>query len=110
MKTPIAAMIIACKGWYKSFPADAVIMPASPLEYVQKGSPFETKYPANKPPASDIKKFIVIYFNTFEIICNHFIENVICNHRASAGIYPPFGHSSGISKLKRESIEIQQHH
>ena len=36
------------------------MIPASPLEYVQKGSLLEIKYPANKPPDNDIKKFIVI--------------------------------------------------
>ena len=35
-------------------------MPASPLEYVQKGSPLPITYPANKPPDNDIKKLKVI--------------------------------------------------
>ena len=56
-------MIIDCIGWYKSFPAEAHMMPASPEEYVQKGSPLEIKYPANNPPDNDIKKFIVIPLN-----------------------------------------------
>ena len=39
------------------------LLPASPLEYVQKGSPFEITYPANNPPDSDIKKLNVIPLN-----------------------------------------------
>ena len=36
------------------------MIPASPLEYVQKGSPFAIQYPANNPPDYDIKKLKVI--------------------------------------------------
>ena len=39
------------------------MIPASPEEYVQNGSPLEITYPANSPPESDIKKLKVIPLN-----------------------------------------------